>query len=215
MKVLNWLKIAQDLAGLDWDCRRLGLASPGGSRLAGGLKGTARPHHFAASLPRCHHLADLATTVRSFPGAAARILDSRHWWVYSLSVSQILTSLRHLLYSFLSHSTTQVSVKCYCVNIFGNCQIGHFTCGSFFRFLVNSHRSISQLHWFKMLVISLSSTHSQINFFRFLVNSHHHYFFLFCFSLYSLQSISHISMLFFFFFFAFLLSVVYYLIINC
>ena len=35
---IEWLKATQDLAGLERDYQRLGLASPGGSRLVGGLK---------------------------------------------------------------------------------------------------------------------------------------------------------------------------------
>ena len=88
------LKVAQDLSGLEWDCRRLGLASPGGSRLVGGLKRqrTSALHtiHIATTTPHGVTVELLASLV------FFRILASSN---YSFSLSPTPTLTQSLCFS--------------------------------------------------------------------------------------------------------------------
>ena len=85
------------------------------------------PHVRIASLPAYH---GATTSPISPPRSILSPEQQPASQILGTGKSTLSLSLKfspHLLYCFLSHSTTQVSVKCYCVNIFGNCQIGHFT----------------------------------------------------------------------------------------
>ena len=96
------LKAAQDLAGLERDRRRLGLASPGGSCLAGGLK-----RHRKSALHMVHIVATAphGVTVELLVGSVFfRILASGNYSFFSLSDSH--SHSESLLFSLT------LSVKC-------------------------------------------------------------------------------------------------------
>ena len=100
------LKAAQDLARLKQDYQRLGLASPKGSRLAGGLKRycTSALHtvHIAATAPH-------DVTVELLTGSVFfRISASGN---YSLSLSPTLTFTQSLCFFSLTFSIKCSSIK--------------------------------------------------------------------------------------------------------
>ena len=89
------LKVAQDLAGLERDRRKLGLASPGGSHLAGGgLKrhstSTLRTVHIAATAPH-------GVTIELLAGSVFFRISA--FDNYSLSLSPTLTLTQSLCFS--------------------------------------------------------------------------------------------------------------------
>ena len=96
------MKAAQDIAGLERDRRRLGLASPGGSCLAGGL------NRYCKSAPHMVHIVATAphgVTVELLAGSVFfRILASGNYSFFSLFDSH--SHSESLLFSLT------LSVKC-------------------------------------------------------------------------------------------------------
>ena len=88
------LKVAQDLSGLQRDCRRLSLASPGGSRLVGGLKRqcTSALHtiHIATTAPHGVTVELLASLVFFHISVSGN---------YSFSLSSTLTLTQSFCFS--------------------------------------------------------------------------------------------------------------------